>query len=87
MSFGSFPPPADCGADGEGDAEEEADPPGGDDAPAEGEEGGVLGAVENGRVEDGEVFEADAGGDLVVDFAVEDCGEDGEGEDFQRFEH
>ncbi len=56
-------------------AEDRAEAGGCDDAPAEGEEGGGFGVEERG-VGDGEVFDAEVGGDLVMEDAVGDGGEE-----------
>ena len=60
---------------GEDYAEEGAYPYGGGEAPAEAEDGGGTGVKERG-VGEGEVFDAEMGGDLVVDDAVGDGGEE-----------
>jgi hypothetical protein len=60
-----------------------ADPPRREDAPAQAQEGGILGA-EPGRVPDREVLDADAGGNLVVRDAVHDRREDAQQGDAQR---
>jgi len=68
------------GGEGESATQGESYPPGGDDAPEQAEDGGGIG-IDEARVADSEVFEADARGDLVVDDAVGDGSEDGEEDD------
>ena len=63
------------GDQSEGDAEDEADPPGRNRAPAEGKPGRVIG-VKHRRMPNGEILDANPGGHLIVENAVNHGGQD-----------
>jgi hypothetical protein len=63
------------GRHGERYAEKQADPPGREDSPTDRQKRRILG-VKDGRVADGEVFNADPGRDLVLQDTVPDGGGD-----------
>jgi hypothetical protein len=84
-SYASLRASAQSGGDGQRDSEDQADPPGGDDPPGDPLPGRRVEdlAREDWRVADGEIFEADAGRNLVVRDPIGDCRKNAEDDDRQ----
>jgi|SRR5271170_302549 len=87
LTSGEFGERADTGTDGKRHSEQQADPPGSDDAPTKSEQGWGLGIAEDGGMSDGEILNADTRGDLIMEDAIDDGCEDGKADNFEEFSH